>query len=69
MCIRDRDLFDRELQVTCIAWADQLAAAASLAMGETNEATPVVVIKGLETPSSEESIQDLIRPKKEDLFR
>jgi len=28
-----------------------------------------VVIKGLETPSSEDSIQDLIRPKKEDLFR
>jgi len=64
-----KDLFDRELQVTCIAWADQLAAAASLAMGEANEATPVVVIKGLETPSSEDSIQDLIRPKKEDLFR
>ena len=64
-----KDLFERELQVTCIAWADQLAAAASLVMGETNEATPVVLIQGLDTPSSEDSIQDLIRPKKEDLFR
>ena len=64
-----KDLFERELQVTCIAWADQLAAAASLVMGETNEATPVVLIHGLDTPSSEDSIQDLIRPKKEDLFR
>ena len=63
-----KDLFERELQVTCIAWADQLAAAASLVMGETNEATPVVLIQGLDTPSSEDSIQDLIRPKKEDLL-
>ena len=38
-------------------------------MGETNEATPVVLIHGLDTPSSEDSIQDLIRSKKEDLFR
>jgi len=57
------------LQVTCIAWADQLAAAASLVMGETNEATPVVLIQGLNIDSTEDSIQDLIRPKKEDLFR
>jgi|TARA_B100001964_G_scaffold45247_1_gene50365 coenzyme F420-0:L-glutamate ligase/coenzyme F420-1:gamma-L-glutamate ligase len=63
------DLFDRELQVTCIAWADQLAAAASLAMGETNEGTPVVIIKGIETPSEEYSAQNLIRSKEEDLFR
>jgi len=64
-----KDLFERELQVTCIAWADQLAAAASLVMGETNEATPVVLIQGLNIDSTEDSIQDLIRPKKEDLFR
>ena len=64
-----KDLFERELQVTCIAWADQLAAAASLVMGETNEATPVVLIQGLDIDSTEDSIQDLIRPKKEDLFR
>ena len=64
-----KDLFERELQVTCIAWADQLAAAASLVMGETNEATPVVLIQGLDVDSTEDSIQDLIRPKKEDLFR
>ncbi len=63
------DLFDRELQVTCIAWADQLAAAASLTMGETNEGTPVVIIKGIETPSEEGSARDLIRSKEEDLFR
>ncbi len=63
------DLFDRELQVTCIAWADQLAAAASLTMGETNEGTPVVIIKGIETPSEEGSAKDLIRSKEEDLFR
>ena len=64
-----KDLFERELQVTCIAWADQLAAAASLVMGETNEATPVVLIQGLDIDPTEDSIQDLIRPKKEDLFR
>ncbi|MDC0185865.1 coenzyme F420-0:L-glutamate ligase [Gammaproteobacteria bacterium] len=63
------DLFERELQTTCIAWADQLAAAATLIMGESNEGIPVVIIKGINTPSETDSIHDLIRPKNEDLFR
>jgi len=63
------DLFERELQTTCIAWADQLAAAATLIMGESNEGIPVVIIKGIHKPSETDSINDLIRPKNEDLFR
>jgi len=63
------DLFQRELQTTCIAWADQLAAAAMLVMGESNEGIPVVIIKGINTHSETDTINDLIRPKNEDLFR
>ena len=63
------DLFERELQTTCIDWADQLAAAATLIMGESNEGIPVVIIKGINKPSETDSVNDLIRPKNEDLFR
>lgn len=51
------DLFQNELKVTLRALADQLATAAELLMGETNEAVPLVVIRGVEdafeTPRTE----------------
>ncbi|WXG45725.1 MAG: coenzyme F420-0:L-glutamate ligase [Candidatus Atabeyarchaeum deiterrae] len=40
------DLFGRPLQVTKRALADQLATAAEILMGETNECTPAVLIRG-----------------------
>lgn len=41
------DLFYNKLKVTFIALADQLASAAELCMGEAQESTPVVIIRGV----------------------
>ena len=41
------DLFGRTLQVTEIGFADEIAAAASLLMGQADEAQPVVLVRGL----------------------
>lgn len=65
------DRFGRPLQVTQIAVADQLAAAATLVMGEADEGRPIVLISGVppaylveEAPAAR-----LVRPIETDLFR
>jgi coenzyme F420-0:L-glutamate ligase/coenzyme F420-1:gamma-L-glutamate ligase len=58
----------RPLTATVLAVADEIAAAAGLAMGKTR-AVPVVVVRGLSFNGVEGSGQDLVRPEKEDLFR
>jgi len=63
------DLFGYKLKVTTIAVADDLAAAASLLMGEAAEATPVVIVRGFPYALRESSLNELIRPKELDLFR
>jgi coenzyme F420-0:L-glutamate ligase/coenzyme F420-1:gamma-L-glutamate ligase len=65
----DKDLFGYTLQVTVIGAADELAAAASLVMGQADEGTPVVHVRGFPYPLREGSIQELLRPKEQDLFR
>ena len=47
------DLYGRRLQVSETAFADEIAAAASLLMGQASEATPVVVLRGLHWPDLE----------------
>ena len=64
-----RDLFDYTLQVTQIGLADELAAAASLLMGQADERRPVIHIRGVPYPFHEGNVQELIRPKEFDLFR
>jgi coenzyme F420-0:L-glutamate ligase/coenzyme F420-1:gamma-L-glutamate ligase len=66
-----KDRFGRELQVTQIAVADQLAAAAVTAMGEADEGRPIVVISGLPARFFDNDIpaSALIRPGNEDLFK
>ena len=59
----------RELRVTEIAAADELAAAASLLMGQADEGTPVVLARGFPYALRESSIAELIRPRDQDLFR
>ena len=59
----------RELRVTEIAAADELAAAASLLMGQADEGTPVVLARGFPYPLRESAIGELIRPRGQDLFR
>ena len=63
------DLFDFHLRVTQVGAADELAAAASLMMGQASEGTPVIHVRGFPYPLREGSLQELIRPKDLDLFR
>jgi coenzyme F420-0:L-glutamate ligase/coenzyme F420-1:gamma-L-glutamate ligase len=63
------DLFGYTLQVTQVGIADELAAAASLVMGQAAEGTPVVHVRGFPYPLREGGLQELIRPKEQDLFR
>lgn len=65
-----RDLFGYTMQTTEIATADELAAAASLLQGQTDEGTPVVHIRGARYVRDETATaRQLIRPKELDLFR
>jgi coenzyme F420-0:L-glutamate ligase/coenzyme F420-1:gamma-L-glutamate ligase len=63
------DLFGRALRVSEVAVADELAATASLLMGQANEGCPVVHIRGFVTQAPDCNAQALIRPKHMDLFR
>lgn len=63
------DLFDFTLRITQVGAADELAAAASLVMGQADEGTPVVHVRGFPYPLREGSLKELIRPKDQDLFR
>lgn len=64
----DKDLFGRELKVSTVAYADELASAASLLMGQASEGRPLVLIRGM-APSRHLPASSLIRPIEEDLFR
>jgi coenzyme F420-0:L-glutamate ligase/coenzyme F420-1:gamma-L-glutamate ligase len=63
------DLFGYVLQVTQVGVADELAAAASLVMGQAAEATPVVHVRGFPYPLRESHLTELLRPREMDLFR
>ncbi len=63
------DLFGRRLASTEVALADLVASAALLAMGEADEGTPVVLVRGAPNPPGYGPARDLIRSKQEDLFR
>jgi len=63
------DLFGRELRSTELGIADEIAAAASLLMGQAGEGTPVVLLRGLNLPDADGSADDLIRARELDLFR
>jgi coenzyme F420-0:L-glutamate ligase / coenzyme F420-1:gamma-L-glutamate ligase len=63
------DLLGYHLKVTQIAAADELAAAASLIMGQAAEGSPVIHVRGFPYPLRESSLRELIRPEEQDLFR
>lgn len=64
-----RDLFGRVLRATDIAVADELAAAASLLMGQADERRPVVLVRGFGARDTGQSARTLQRRRDEDLFR
>lgn len=64
-----KDLQGRTLRVTEIGLGDELAAAASILMGQADEGLPVCLIRGLPYPAAEGTGQDLVRSRERDLFR
>jgi coenzyme F420-0:L-glutamate ligase/coenzyme F420-1:gamma-L-glutamate ligase len=66
---RDADLYGRPLQITEIGFADAVASAAVLAMGEGDEGCPVVVVRGLEWSDAGQDARDGLRARDEDMFR
>ena len=63
------DLFDRELEVSVTGHADEIAAAASLVMGQGAEGRPVVIVRGLTWRGPDNGASELVRPAAEDMFR
>jgi coenzyme F420-0:L-glutamate ligase / coenzyme F420-1:gamma-L-glutamate ligase len=63
------DLFGRELLVTETGFADEIAAAAGLLMGQADEAVPIVLVRGLAWSAPNQPAAALVRPVEHDLFR
>ena len=62
------DTFAKIMQVTAIAIADEICAATELVMGKV-EKCPVAIVRNYKFDFSNTKIQNLLRPKHEDLFR
>ena len=71
--VGEKDLYGRELETTEIATCDELAAAASLIMGQADEGLPVVLIRGFSSfdilRNVESNIKPVLMPKEFDVFR
>ena len=65
----ESDLFGRTLEVTQVGFADSVAAAAVLVMGEGQEAFPVVLVRGLKWSCITNESQRMVREVEADLFR
>ncbi|RAI58705.1 coenzyme F420-0:L-glutamate ligase [Roseicella frigidaeris] len=63
------DLFGRSLQVSITGFADEIAAAAGLVMGQGAEGRPAVLLRGLAWTAPPLPAAELIRSEAEDLFR
>lgn len=62
------DMHGRPLEATVVAVADEIAAAAGLAMGKA-AGIPVAVVRGVRVDGAEGRARDIVRPPDEDLFR
>lgn len=67
--IGEKDLFQRPLEITEVAVADELAAAASFLMGQAAEGSPVIHIRGAKLQPADVGSGTLLRDKGRDLFR
>ena len=63
------DLFGRTLMVSVTGFADEIAAAAGLVMGQGAEGQPAVLVRGLSWSGAESLASELLRPAVEDLFQ
>ncbi|MHA2030535.1 MAG: coenzyme F420-0:L-glutamate ligase [Candidatus Kariarchaeaceae archaeon] len=68
--IGKKDLFGYEMRVSEIAIADEIASAAELLQGQTDEASPLIIIRGFDIDfDGPTSAKYLNRPKDERLFQ
>ncbi|MEZ4511994.1 MAG: coenzyme F420-0:L-glutamate ligase [Chloroflexota bacterium] len=65
----EADLYGYILEHTDVGVADEIAAAAGLLMGQAAEATPVILVRGLQFHAPAGRATDLVRPKEKDLYR
>lgn len=65
----ERDLYGYELHASLISRADELASAADLVMGQSDEGVPVVIIRNARYHPGESSAQSLNRVPADDIFR
>lgn len=63
-----RDREGVELQSSEIGLGDEIAAAASLLMGQGDESLPAVLVRGLDWAEGSGVATDLVRPREQDLF-
>ena len=63
-----KDMFGKELKVTEIAVADEIASTAELVMGKFNR-IPATIIRGFRYENKQGSAKELIRKREKDLFR
>ncbi|GAB7548548.1 coenzyme F420-0:L-glutamate ligase [Cupriavidus sp. 8B] len=63
------DLFGRTLETTIVGVGDELAAAASLLMGQSSEGAPIVVVRGSGLLVQASNASALVRSRNEDLFQ
>lgn len=63
------DLYGRELRITQVGLADEIAAGSSALMGQADERRPVIHLRGLPYPLRPGTMRELLRPKGLDLFR
>lgn len=67
--VGSQDLFGRIMKVTEVATADELAAAASLLMGQGAEGLPAVLIRGFRSDAPHRPAASLLRSRERDMFR
>lgn len=63
------DLFGRALRTSELGFGDEVAAAASLVMGQADEGRPIAVVRGLRWTPAQTGAAPLLRPRNRDLFR
>ncbi len=65
----ESDLYGYVLEASPIAIADELASAASILQGQSNEGIPIVIIRGARYLKGEGTAKELQRARERDLFR
>lgn len=63
------DRHGRPLQTSTVGLADEIAAAASMVMGQAAEGIPVVIVRGMAVSRDRGSASELLRERQTDLFR